>query len=420
MTPTPDVAPRDAAPVPSLGFLAQGYRFGANRFRRYRSDVVQTRLAAEKTTLIAGEEAAEVLYDTAKFQRDGAMPLPVRQTLLGVGGVQGLDGEQHRSRKAMLLSFMNADRSPEVARLFALQWRAALPAWSRAGSIVLLDESAKLLCRAVCEWSGVPLAEDEVDVRTADLRSLIEDVGDFRPWNIGYFRARAARTRAEAWGSSLIERTRSGELTPPADSPLAVVAAYREDGQLLETRIAAVDLLNVLRPTVAIHRWIALAGLALELHPRWKEELRDSDDDVEAFVHEVRRYYPFFPMVAGKVRQAFEWRGVRFPVGRRVMLDITATDHDPRTFDAPEEFRPERFHDWDGSAFSFVPQGGGDHATGHRCSGEWITIDVMAAAVRLLTRETAYEAPAQDLRVSWRRMPTAPRSGLVMSGVRAA
>ena len=367
----PDAAPRDRVPDATLALLAQGYRFGARRTRRHRSDVVVTRLGLRRTTLVVGEEAARLLYDTARFARAGAMPAVVRTTLLGVGGVQGLDGPAHRSRKAMLLSFMGPDRAPEVASAFEQRWHEALPAWGRAGRVVLLDASAQLLCAAVCAWSGVPLPHQDVARRTADLRALVEEVGDRRPWRLGYLRARAARRRAERWCARLVEQTRGGGLVPPASSALAVVAGYRDlDGELLDPRTAAVELLNVLRPTVAIHRWVALAALALELHPRWKDAL-------------------------------------------------AATDHDPRSFDEPERFRPERFRDRDVGAFDLVPQGGGDHATGHRCAGEWIDVDVMAAAVRLLTRSTAYDVPAQDLRVAWARMPTAPRSG-VMSGVRAS
>lgn len=92
----------------------------------------------------------------------------------------------------------------------------------------------------------------------------------------------------------------------------------------------------------------------------------------------------------------------------------------PRTWESPEQFSPERFRHWDESAYDFIPQGGGDHWQGHRGAGEWITIDVLAAAVRFLSREVDYDVPAQDLRVSTRRMPTAPRSGFVLANVRAA
>ena len=43
----------------------------------------------------------------------------------------------------------------------------------------------------------------------------------------------------------------------------------------------------------------------------------------------------------------------------------------------PDVFSPDRFADWEGSPFGFIPQGGGDYLMGHRCAGEWVTVEVM-------------------------------------------
>lgn len=135
-------------------------------------------------------------------------------------------------------------------------------------------------------------------------------------------------------------------------------------------------------------------------------------------MQEVRRFYPFFPVIGGRVQQAFRWRGHQFPRGRWVLLDLYATNHDPRAWERPEEFRPQRFHGWRGSPFAFIPQGGGDHHTNHRCAGEWVTIAVLEVIVGALAREMTYRVPPQDLRVSLRRIPAIPRSGFVIEDVR--
>lgn len=134
-------------------------------------------------------------------------------------------------------------------------------------------------------------------------------------------------------------------------------------------------------------------------------------------MQEVRRYYPFFPAVAAVVRESFEWKGYRFAKGRRVMLDLYGTNRDRRTWDAPGEFRPERFDVTHPGPFAFVPQGGGDHDLGHRCAGEWICIEIMKAAMGFLTEEIAYSVPDQDLRIDVRRLPAVPRSGFVIGNV---
>jgi fatty-acid peroxygenase len=81
-------------------------------------------------------------------------------------------------------------------------------------------------------------------------------------------------------------------------------------------------------------------------------------------------------------------------------------------------FRPERFEHWDRSPFNFIPQRGGDYYEGHRCAGEWITIELMKTTVRLLTTEMRYDVPDQDLRIIMSRMPAIPVSRFVIKNVR--
>lgn len=180
------------------------------------------------------------------------------------------------------------------------------------------------------------------------------------------------------------------------------------------------EVINLLRPTVAISVFITLAAHALHRHPECRRRLQAGEAGyADLFVQEVRRFYPFFPAVMARTRRAFEWEGYRVPEGVRVMLDLYGTDHDPRSWDAPDEFRPERFRTWDGSPFTFVPQGGGDHHQGHRCPGEWIAIELMKVAVDFLARDLAYDVPEQDLRIELSRLPALPRSRFVISNVRS-
>jgi len=198
-----------------------------------------------------------------------------------------------------------------------------------------------------------------------------------------------------------------------------VVAHHRDlDGKPLDSRIAAVELLNLLRPTVAVAYFITYAALELLAHPHWCERLRAEDELLEPFAQEVRRLHAFFPFTAARVRDGFDWQGHHFPAGTRVMLDLWGTNREASRWTDPEAFQPERFVDWPGDAFGFVTQGGGDPAQGHRCPGERLAIELLKLALRMLTREMDYAVPAQDLRIDLSRMPAKPESGLLISDVR--
>lgn len=408
--------PRDPSPDSTLAFLLDGYRFISTRCDRYGSDVFQTRLLFEPTICLRGAEAARIFYDTERFQRSGAIPGRAQKSLFGVDGVQVLDGAAHRVRKRLLLSLMTPDRTGEVADRFGQRWRSAVDDWARRGTVVLHDEVAELLCRTACEWVGIPLPEKEAPLRTADLTAMIKGPAAVGPT---YWRGRRARRRGERWVGGWLDAVRAGACRTPAGSGLQVIGEHREpDGRLLDRKVAAVELLNLLRPMVAVSRYIAFAALALHRQPRWRDRLRDSDEDVELFVQEVRRFFPFFPAAAALVRRDFDWAGYHFPRGRRVLLDVYGTNRDPRLWPRPGVFDPDRFRNWRGSPFTFIPQGGGDHLLGHRCPGEWLTIDLMKVAVAAMTRWMTYEVPAQDLRVDG--MPAGVHSGMILSAVRPA
>jgi fatty-acid peroxygenase len=103
-----------------------------------------------------------------------------------------------------------------------------------------------------------------------------------------------------------------------------------------------------------------------------------------------------------------------------VLLDVYGANHDARMWVDPRMFDPARFRDRVIGPFDFIPQGGGDSFTGHRCAGERLTIRQLEIALRVLTRDADSSVPRQNLDVSLRRIPTAPASGFVIEHVAAA
>ena len=60
---------------------------------------------------------------------------------------------------------------------------------------------------------------------------------------------------------------------------MSAVAFHRnQEGDLLETNVAAVELVNLLRPTVAVGRYVAFAAHALIAQPTLEEEVATGDD----------------------------------------------------------------------------------------------------------------------------------------------
>lgn len=414
--------PTDGKLDATLAFLRDPYRYVSKTCDRLGSDVFETRLRFRKTVCLRGADAAALFYDTSRFDRQGAVPGRIVKTLFGRGGVQGLDGAAHRHRKAMFLSLLGPDRFGGLVERTAEAWRAAARRWERSGTVVLYDEAREVLARAVCAWAAVPLPDEEIARRTAELTRLFDGAGAVGP---RHWASRIARRRADRWAAGIVEDVRAGRLRPPEGSVLRVVADHRDgEGDLLPPHVAGVEIVNVLRPTVALSVWVAFAALALHRHPEVRAEIA-ADGTAEApgdaarrFALEVRRFYPFFPAVAARVRTGFEWRGYRLPEGQRVLLDVYGTDHDPRLWNEPEAFRPSRFAGREPTAFDYLPQGGGEHLENHRCPGEWIAIALLAQVARFLALEIEYNVPEQDLTIDFARIPARPRSRFVLADVR--
>lgn len=408
--------PRDASFESSVSLLREGYDFIRNRCERLETDVFMVRLLMQDTICMSGEDAARLFYDEQYLQRTHAAPRMLQKTLFGQGGVQGLDGAAHRHRKGLFLSLLDQQGVAEMVRLGNAEWSAAIEDWQSRERIVLLQEVQLMLTRAACRWAAVPLAEGEAQRRCEQLAAMIDGAGGVaaRHWQ-----ARRARKAAQDWAAELIRQVRDGELNVAANQPLAVVARHTGlDGRPLEAKIAAVELINLLRPIVAVSRFVVYAAGELLAHPQWRKRLQDSDALLEPFAQEVRRLYAFFPFIAARVRQDFEWKGYRFAQGTRVLLDLYGTNRDPRSWHEPNRFDPERFASWNGSAFNFITQGGGDPANGHRCPGERLAIELLKASLCMLTRHMDYAVPAQDLRIDPSHMPAQPESQLVISDVR--
>lgn len=401
----------------TLGILLTGYPYFLEKFEKEDSDIIQTRLLLSKTIVLKGEEGAALFYDTDKFKRKGAMPKRAQKTLLGEGGVQGLDGEAHLRRKAMFMQCMGSVSINRLHQLFMKYWLDALQQWEKSDHVSLFYETEKILLRASCEWIGIPLPENKIELRRSQVSAMIDSAAAVF---IRHIRGRKARKEAEYWMEQMIEEVRNEHLKIEESSILWQFSQAEDlDGNRLEVHVAAVELLNLIRPIVAIARYVVFGALALEENKQYKKSLYDAtDEDYRCFVQEVRRFYPFFPFIAAIVKKDFDWQGHHFVKGRRVILDLYGTNHDKKIWDNPMEFNPDRFKDWSGSPFNFIPQGGGGHYNNHRCAGEWITINLTQAALKLLIGKMNYEVPQQDLSIDLSRIPAIPKSRFIMRKVR--
>jgi fatty-acid peroxygenase len=400
----------------TIGLALDGYAWLPALWRRGDGVAVHTRVGGQRAVALRGRDAVRFFYDERHVRRHTAIPEPVRGTLFGHGAIHTLDGAEHRHRKAMFLALLrNPGRVADLVERVAVAWDEAVAGWGDKQQVVLFDEAGRVLTRGVCDWAGVPLDRAHVAPIARDLIALVDGFATAGP---RHWRARRARGRLEDRLAALIGQVRAGTVTAPPGSALEAVSGQPgPDGEPLEPRRAAVELLNIIRPTVAVAWFVAFTGHALHRWPEHRARLRE--DDIRyavAFAHETRRFYPFAPFVGGRAVTDLTWQGHPIPAGSLVLLDIFGQNHDPLLWPEPYRFAPERHLDREPDPYELIPQGGADAATGHRCPGEDVTVALMAAFATWLA-QLDYDVTPQDLTISLRRIPALPRSRLRLSNV---
>ncbi|WIB76151.1 cytochrome P450 [Curtobacterium sp. MCPF17_002] len=407
----------------SLSLLIRGYGFGAHLWRRTRpgARAVPFRLLGKPALLVRGAPGVELFYDGARTARHGAMPAIVQRTLFGVGSVHSLDGDEHRHRKA---TFMDVAYEDEQVRrltpLLAQEWSRELDDWIGGGRRSAYDAGVGAIGRAVQRWAGLPGTPAAKTRWAARLAQVVDGFGV--PYSPEYLLAVRNRHWSDRHARRLVEAVRGGRLTPEPGTALHEWAWHRDrDGALLPPKTAGVELQNSFRPAIAVARFVAFAAKELHDHPEWRGRIAEetvsrrslTDGPLAvAFAQEIRRTAPFVPMLPAWATTDVELDGEHLPAGGRVLLDILGTDTDDRSWSDADTFDPSRFlgvDDYEALA-TFVPHGGADAATGHRCPGEKVAIAALAAAVTALSdpRVTILD---EGLEVDRRRLPTKPASG---------
>ncbi|BBH66403.1 fatty-acid peroxygenase [Actinoplanes sp. OR16] len=389
----------------TLAVALKGYAWLPDLRRRADGAPVRTRVMGQPAVGICGPAATQFFYGPGNLERHTALPSLVVHTLFGAGAVHTLDGSAHRHRKALFTGLLlDTDGVDTLAKLAGDAFDQAAEGWRGGREISLFDETARVIAKAVTRWTGVPEEDRDLTTLARDLVAMVDGFATVGPRSA---RALAARRRQERRLSKIISDVRS---EAPSSDPISAIAHHTDDGELLDPRTAAVELLNIIRPSTAVAWFVAFAAHALDRWPHHAARLRAGDDEyTTAFVHEVRRFYPFAPFLGGRAARDLYFQGEPIPVGTLVLLDVYGQNHDPFLWDDPYVFRPERFLGREIGDFDLIPQGGGDPRTGHRCPGEKITIALLGTLLQHLSR-LDYYLPPQDTTIDLSRIPAIPRS----------
>jgi fatty-acid peroxygenase len=368
-------------------------------------EAMQTRLLGHTAWVVRGTDGARLFYDEEVVERQGVVPPPLAHLLFGRGAVHGLDGEAHAERKQLFVGALSAPQVSSLGDQVAHRLRASADGWPRRTPFSLHHELVRVYGTSVLAWAGVEEPSCEAERLSALMGAVVDGFGFDPP---AYARAWTARLRLNRWARTVVEEARREQREVPSDGILHALVHGRGAG--LPAPVAGVELLNVLRPTVAVAWLGTFAAQALVEHPQHGPQLMSEQGagHRHAFAQEVRRLAPFVPALAGRVRRRTTWARHVLQEGDLLVLDVPGTNRDPARWPDPDRFRPDRFLTTEPGAYDLVPQGGGP-LSGHRCPGEDVALTLLDRTLHQLSR-TEFSVRATAERRD--RIPTRPARGL--------
>lgn len=99
-------------------------------------------------------------------------------------------------------------------------------------------------------------------------------------------------------------------------------------------------------------------------------------------IKETMRLYPAGPLLPHESSKECTVGGYRIPRGTLLLVNVWAIQHDPKIWDEPMRFKPERFRDCEGTrdGFKFIPFGSGRRG----CPGENLSMRTIALTLASL------------------------------------
>src|SRR5579864_6315360 len=389
----PQETRRPAAPLPpgggglpllgeTLPFLKDVFGFVASRTARH-GPIWQTRILGRRTAVLAGPDASGRFIDS-EVQRAGAMP-PHVQELFGGSSLPLLDGDPHLSRKTFILQAFTRDALagylPRIERMVA----AALERWSAQPEIAWIPELKRLSIEVICATvMGIPPGA-ETEALRADYQLVLRAFSHLPVPLPGtaYSRGRAALARILArFAAAIADHRRE----PRHDGLSRILAATDGAGRQIGVEECKVELHHLIIAGLIVFAELAAIVQQLTRHPDVRARLEAEVAGLPAgpesgggsgsglthealagapyllqVMMEVKRLCPILPVLFGKARQSFEFKGRTVPAGWMVLWGHRASLVTAEIYPDPERFDPERFAPARGEhlrhPYAFVPHG---------------------------------------------------------------
>lgn len=369
--------------------------------------VCRTAFKGKNAVLLTGEEGLRAFYDT-RFVKRGGIKGPAELAFLSDGltpVVPVLDDKDHVRRKGALLQAVTPKALGRYVPVLDAIVGRHVTRWQQAIEVDLIPALQALTFEAL---STVILGVSGNTQQGADYAGAMQGFFGIEPAS-----QIPARDRLLAWYRERLKlaRTQTGA---DAESNMIGILAHQTD--LSDAEIVA-ETQHLFIGSGGVWAATCTALVALSEHSavidRMRSEiigfdappsLQQLDDAVwlQLVVEEALRTTPLINIQIARAAQPFDVAGYRIEQGELLIAGLYATNHDKAIYPVPDMFDPGRAErnakagdeaacPFSKSApFGFVPMGGGDRRTGHRCLGEQLVYVTMKLILQHAARGHAW------------------------------
>jgi cytochrome P450 len=410
----------------ALAYLVGGERRMLRLIRRYGPIMTMPILSLGNVAIVSDPELAKQVFSAAPDVLLGGEGVGPAAAIYGSGSMFVQEEPEHLRRRKLLTPPLHGVALSSYVPIMENSARGAMRGWPVDRPFEMLTAARSLMLDVIVK---VIFGVDDVDeVRRLGrpfehllnlgvseqltVRYALRRAGALRVWRA---RDQANREIDDVVMPLIAQRRNDPRLNEQLDILALLMCARGDDGERLSDTEIRDDLITLM---LAGHETTATTlAWAFDLllhHPDalrrvQAEAISGEEDFTTAVINETLRIRPPAPLTARVAARPFPIGDYCVDAGTRIVVHIIAINRNSKTYDHPNEFRPERFLGARPQTYAWVPFGGGIK----RCLGASFSMRELITVLHVLLREGEFcavdERPEKIVR---RSIMLAPQHGV--------
>jgi cytochrome P450 len=391
------------------GYLVAGEWLIRRLFARYGS-VVSIPLPGIPVVLIKDPDLVKQVFTEKPDVLLGGKGVRPSALIYGTGSMFVQEEPEHLRRRKLLTPPLHGRALENYRPIIEDSTRQAVASWPADGPFEMLRAARDLALDVIVRVMfgaeepaertrlGRPF-ETLLDLGSSEqliVRVALHSVGGLRRWPK---LDRANQGVDDLLRPMIADRRREPDLDSRTDIMSLLLTARSEDGEYLSDKEIRDDLVTLVlaghETTATTLAW--MIDLLLH-HPdalakvQAEAEAAESTTYTQAVINETLRIRPPSPFTGRYTVGDYRLGGYTVPARTRIVPHIGEVNLDPKTYDHPDDFRPERFLDSSPPTYAWIPFGGGIK----RCLGASFSVLELTVVLQTLLRSGRFEATHVD------------------------